>query len=100
MNQRLVESVAQAILAMSAEERQLLESMLQRLSGSSQMDESAEEFKSLSVAEIAQDIQTFEETYGAGQLTDGQNPHVQNSEFVADFVATEPTEDTGLFHSK
>lgn len=99
MNQQLVESVAQTILAMSAEERQLLESMLQRFSGSLQMDEPAEEIKSLSVAEIAQDIQTFEKTYGADQLTNGQNPHAQNGELVAEFIATEPTEDSTLKNS-
>lgn len=91
MNQRLVESVAQTILAMSAEERQLLESTLQRLIGSSQMDEPAKEVKSLSVAEIAQDIQTFEKTYGADQFTNSQNFHPQNGESVTEFVATEPT---------
>ncbi|MGB3300797.1 MAG: hypothetical protein WBA76_21235 [Phormidesmis sp.] len=68
MNQRSVESVAQTILAMSAEERQMLESMLQHANGSLQIDEPAKEVKSLSVAEIAQDIQTFEKTYGAGRL--------------------------------
>ena len=104
MNQRLVESVAQTILAMSAEERQLLESKLQRFSDSSQTDEPAEEVesssvKSLSIGEIAQDIQAFEKTYGAGQLTNGQNPHAQDDEFVSYLVATKPTEDSTLKNS-
>ena len=63
MNQRLVESVAQTILAMSAEERQLLESMLQHANGSSPRKELVEEAKTLRVAEIAQNIRTFEDKY-------------------------------------
>ena len=95
MNQRLVESVAQIILAMSAEERELLESLLQRSNGSSQTSQPTEEEKCLSVFKIAQDIQTFEETYNAGQLTEGQNPHAQNGEFVD----AEPTEGSTLKNS-
>ncbi len=62
MNQPLVESIAQAILAMSDEERQLLETLLQRAKTSPQMNESPEN-KSFRVAEIARDIQDFEEKY-------------------------------------
>ena len=95
MNQRLVESVAQTILAMSEEERELLESMLQRSDGSPQISQAVEKEKSLSVAEIAQDIQTFEQAYSAGQLTEGQNPHAQNGESVD----AEPTEGSTLKNS-
>ena len=52
MNQRLVESIALIVLAMSEDERYLLE-----------LDESAAADKSLRIAEIAQDIQLFEERY-------------------------------------
>lgn len=64
MNQPLVESIAQTILAMSDEERQLLESTLQRSKTSSQIDEPTAEAKTFRVAEIAQDIQSFENKYG------------------------------------
>ncbi|MGD1864218.1 MAG: hypothetical protein ACFB0D_06655 [Phormidesmis sp.] len=62
MNQRLVESIAQIVLAMSEDERNLLEQKLQQ-SGEQGLDESAAADKSLRIAEIAQDIQLFEERY-------------------------------------
>ncbi|MEM9947073.1 MAG: hypothetical protein AAF810_13525 [Cyanobacteria bacterium P01_D01_bin.36] len=64
MNQRLVESVAQIILAMSEDERRLLERKLQH-ANLPQLKESEAAEKSLRIAEIAQDIQDFEELYHA-----------------------------------
>ncbi len=63
MNQPLVESIAQAILAMSDEERQLLESTLQRSKSSHYMQEPTEVDKTFRVAEVAQGIQAFETKY-------------------------------------
>jgi hypothetical protein len=83
MNQPLVESVAQTILAMSDEERQLLESTLQHSKTSSQIDEPTEAVKTFRVAEIAQDIKTFEGKYHAPQLTDEQGLGSENGEFIA-----------------
>ena len=62
MNQRLVESIAQIISAMSDEERQLLGKKVQ-LPDDSQM--SLEEATSFRVAELAQDIQAFEKKYSS-----------------------------------
>ncbi len=64
MNQRLVESVAQIVLAMSDDERRLLGCKLQQ-AGMPQLTASMNADKSLRVAEIARDIQDFEETYQA-----------------------------------
>ncbi|MEN8447134.1 MAG: hypothetical protein ABG776_19215 [Cyanobacteria bacterium J06555_13] len=60
MNQRLVDSVAQIISAMSDEERQSLEQKVQ-LTDKSQLP--IEDDKAFRVAELAQDIQSFEEKY-------------------------------------
>lgn len=64
MNQRLVESVAQIVLAMSDDERRLLGSKL-RYAGLKQIDDPTETDKSMRVAEIAHDIQEFEDAYRA-----------------------------------
>ncbi|MGB3671072.1 MAG: hypothetical protein WA783_02870 [Phormidesmis sp.] len=64
MNQRLVESVAQIVLAMSDDERRLLGRKLQH-AGMPQLTAPTDTDKSLRVAEIAQDIQDFEEAYQA-----------------------------------
>ncbi len=64
MNQRLVESVAQIVSAMSEDERRLLSRKLQR-AGILQLGELNAAEKSLRVAEIAQDIEEFEELYHA-----------------------------------
>ncbi len=64
MNQRLVESVAQIVLAMSDDERRLLGRKLQH-AGMPLLDAPTDTDKSLRVAEIAQDIQDFEEAYQA-----------------------------------
>ncbi len=61
MNQRLVESVAQTILAMSEEERQLLEQIL-KTSDAQKADFDAAD-KSFRVAEISKDIQSYEAKY-------------------------------------
>ncbi|MEL6552895.1 MAG: hypothetical protein AAFQ63_05445 [Cyanobacteria bacterium J06621_11] len=63
MNQRLVESVAQIVLAMSDDERRLLGRKL-RYAGLQQIDEPSETEKSLRVAEMAEDMKAFEEAYG------------------------------------
>ncbi|MEO1395276.1 MAG: hypothetical protein AAFV90_20435 [Cyanobacteria bacterium J06634_5] len=62
MNQRLVDSVAQIISDMSDEERQLLEEKV-RLAERSQRP--VEEAKTFKIAEIAQDIQSFEKRYNS-----------------------------------
>ena len=62
MNQRLVESVAQIVLAMSEDERRLLNRTLQR-ADLRQVDDLECTEKSLRIAEIAQDIQEFEELH-------------------------------------
>ncbi|MEM9149944.1 MAG: hypothetical protein AAGB19_05770 [Cyanobacteria bacterium P01_F01_bin.3] len=62
MNQRLVESVAQIVLAMSEDERRLLDRTLQR-AGLRQLDDLEAAEKSLRITEIAQDIQEFEELH-------------------------------------
>jgi len=59
MNQRLVESVAQIVMAMSTEERRLLGRNLQDC-GLPWPIEPEEDEKSARVAEIAQEIQSFE----------------------------------------
>mgnify|MGYP001095200346 CR=1 FL=1 len=64
MNQRLVESVAQIVMAMSDDERRLLGRKLQH-AGMPQLAAPTDTDKSLRVAEIAQDIQDFEEAYQA-----------------------------------
>lgn len=74
MNQRLVESVAQIVLSMSEEERRLLGRNLQEcglsqwaepdpVQSSARIADSAATDKSSRIAELAQDIQEFEELY-------------------------------------
>lgn len=63
MNQRLVESVAQIVLAMSDDERRLLGRKL-RYAGLQQVSEPSETEKSLRIAEMAEDMKAFEEAYG------------------------------------
>ena len=63
MNERLVDCVAQIILAMSTEERHLLGKILEKGSEQSHKKESGEAEKLQRVSEIAEDIRTFEETY-------------------------------------
>lgn len=62
MNRRLVDSVAQIISDMSEEERQLLEEKVRLVERSQR---SVEEAKTFKIAEIAQDIQSFEKKYNS-----------------------------------
>ena len=62
MNQRLVESIAKTILAMNEDERRLLNYKLQS-DGLQPLADQGEVDKSLRVAEIAKEIQDFEEMY-------------------------------------
>jgi hypothetical protein len=69
MNQTSVESIAQSILAMSDEERQQLEAQLDQLKTAniasliSELASDSSASKSFRVAEVARDIQAFEEKY-------------------------------------
>lgn len=61
MNRQLVELVVQTVLAMSDEERRLLDDKLRLADVSSQHDDFADLDESLLIAEIARDLQTREE---------------------------------------
>ncbi|MEN8443532.1 MAG: hypothetical protein ABG776_00810 [Cyanobacteria bacterium J06555_13] len=65
MNQRLVDSVAQTILSMSVDERQLLERKLKKADQLAEASELKPQDKSLRIAKIAQEIRAFEDKYTA-----------------------------------
>jgi hypothetical protein len=83
MNQPLVESIAQTILAMSDEERQLLGSTLAKKMP--QMNEPTEDAKTFRVAEIAQDIQAFENKYSASPKPEPAEPEFDKKESFSSF---------------
>lgn len=95
MNQRLVDSVAQIVLAMTEDERRLLERKLQG-AGLRHLSEPTGSEKSLRVAELAQDIQDFEALYHSPlsalsvehwMVDDSSSPHSS----AADQSLTEPS---------
>ena len=86
MNQPLVESVAQAILAMSDEERKLLERTLQHSKSSQPMNEPTEADKTFRVAEIAQNIQSFENKYGASPISELAEQEAERKESFSSFL--------------
>jgi hypothetical protein len=85
MNQPLVESIAQTILAMSDKERQLLDSTLQRANKLPQMNEPTEDAKTFRVAEIAQGIQAFENKYSASPKPEPAEPEFDKKESFSSF---------------
>lgn len=63
LRQRFVDSVAQTILSMSVDERQLLERKLKNADQLAEASELKPQDKSLRIAEIAQEIRAFEDEY-------------------------------------
>ena len=66
MNQQQIEAIAQLILSMTPEERQLLEQLIQPAKALRSREQTREQQnRDQSIAAIAQDIQDFEAKYGS-----------------------------------
>ena len=82
MNQRLVESIAQIVAAMSKEEQRLLEAKIQLADSSLQVKNSSEEVKSFEAAEVALGTKASKAEHSVSHSTTDQPPETSHSASV------------------